>query len=82
MTVQGTVYAALALLVLIAVLSGCVGVPDLEATEQFDRTVTVEPGDEVIVINRNGGVNVSVRDEECGHRTARSPPASPPSGGT
>ncbi len=59
---QGTVYAALALLVLIAVLSGCTGVPGLEATEEFNRTVTVEPGSELVVINRNGGVNVDVRE--------------------
>ncbi|MCM2465253.1 DUF4097 family beta strand repeat-containing protein [Methanoculleus oceani] len=63
---QGTVYALLALAVLavLAILPGCVGVPGLESTEEFDRTVTVEPESGVVVINRNGGVNVDVREGE------------------
>ncbi len=61
---QGAICAALALLVLLTVLSGCTGVPKLEATEEFNRTVTVEPGSELVVINRNGGVNVNVREGE------------------
>lgn len=63
---QGTVYAALALAVLaaLAVLPGCTGVPGLEATEEFNRTVTVEPGSALTVINRNGGVTVDVREGE------------------
>lgn len=66
MTMQGTVYAALVLGVLVAltVFSGCTGVPGLEETEEFNQTVTVEPGSGVTVINRNGGVRVSAWDEE------------------
>lgn len=58
--------AILTMLMLIAsaALSGCTGIPDLEATEEFNRTVTVEPGSEVVVINRNGGVTVDVREGE------------------
>jgi len=61
---QEAVCATLAIAVLAAltVLSGCTGVPGLEATEEFNRTVTVEPGSELLVINRNGGVNVDVRE--------------------
>ncbi len=59
---QGTVYALLALLIAFAVLPGCVGVPGLESTEEFDRTVTVEPESGVVVINHNGGVNVNVQE--------------------
>ena len=60
---QGTGYAVLALLVL-AVVTGCVGVPGLETTEEFNRTVTVEPESGLVVINRDGGVNVNVREGE------------------
>ncbi|MDV2481224.1 DUF4097 domain-containing protein [Methanoculleus sp. Wushi-C6] len=63
---QKTGYAALALLVLAAALSsGCTGVPGLEATEEFNRTVAVEPGSGITVINHNGGVNVDVREGEA-----------------
>ncbi|WP_292731413.1 DUF4097 family beta strand repeat-containing protein [Methanoculleus sp.] len=62
---QKTGYAALALLVLIAAVTpGCTGVPGLEETEEFNRTVTVEPASGVVVINRNGGVNVNAWNEE------------------
>lgn len=61
---QGTGYAVLVLLVGAAVLSGCVGVPGLETTEEFNRTVTVEPDSGVVVIDKNGGVSVSVREGE------------------
>lgn len=68
---QKTGYAALALLVVVtAILPGCTGVPGLEATEEFNRTVTVEPGSSVVVINRNGGVNVDVREGETVSITA------------
>ncbi|WP_221057640.1 DUF4097 family beta strand repeat-containing protein [Methanoculleus chikugoensis] len=59
---QGTVYAVLALVVLATALSGCTGVPGLEETEQFDRTVAVEPGSGIVVTNRNGNVAVNVRE--------------------
>lgn len=61
---QETVCASLALIVLAAltVLSGCTGVPGLEATEEFNRTVTVEPGSALTVINRNGGVTLDVQE--------------------
>lgn len=61
---QGTGYAVLALLVLAAALSGCIGTPGLETTEEFNRTVTVEPDSGLVVINRNGGVSMSVREGE------------------
>ncbi len=63
---QGIGYAALALtaLIVFAALPGCTGVPGLETTEEFNRTVTVEPGSAVVVINRNGGVTVDVREGE------------------
>ncbi|MDD4253728.1 MAG: DUF4097 family beta strand repeat-containing protein, partial [Methanoculleus horonobensis] len=62
---QKTGYAALALLVLIAAVTpGCVGVPGIEATEEFNRTVTVEPASGVVVINRSGGVSVSAWEED------------------
>jgi len=60
---QGTRYAMLVLLVL-AVVAGCVGVPGLETTEGFNQTVTVEPDSDLVVINRNGGVTVNVREGE------------------
>ena len=59
---QRTVYAVLALAVLTTVLAGCTGVPGLEETEQFDRTVAMEPGSGIVVINRNGNVAVTVRE--------------------
>ena len=58
---QRTVYAVLALAV---VLSGCVGVPGPETTEEFNRTVTVAPESGIVVINRDGNVDVSVREGE------------------
>jgi DUF4097 and DUF4098 domain-containing protein YvlB len=71
MSMQKTGYAALALLVVVtAILPGCTGVPGIEATEEFNRTVTVEPGSGVTVINRNGGVNVDVREGETVSITA------------
>lgn len=57
---QRTVYAVLALVVIATALSGCTGVPGLEETEQFDRTVAVEPESGIVVINRNGDVAVNV----------------------
>jgi hypothetical protein len=66
MIMQRTGYVALALaiLVVLTVTPGCTGVPGLEATEEFNKTVTVEPGSNVTVINRNGGVSVNVREGE------------------
>jgi len=55
---------ALAVLITAATLAGCTGVPGPEETEVFDRTVAVEPGSGVVVVNRNGGVNVSVWEED------------------
>ncbi|MDD3070931.1 MAG: DUF4097 family beta strand repeat-containing protein [Methanoculleus horonobensis] len=59
---QRTVYAVLALVVLATALSGCTGVPGVEETEQFDRTVAVEPESSIVVINHNGNVAVTVRE--------------------
>ncbi|ABN56175.1 MULTISPECIES: DUF4097 family beta strand repeat-containing protein [Methanoculleus] len=61
---QGTVYAVLALAVLATVIAGCTGVPGVEETEQFDRTVAVEPESGIVVINHNGNVAVNVREGE------------------
>jgi DUF4097 and DUF4098 domain-containing protein YvlB len=65
-TMQRTVQTALVLLVLIvaAVFAGCTGMPGLETTEEFNRTVPVEPGSAVTVINRNGGVSVNAWEED------------------
>lgn len=62
---QATVYAVLALAVLTTALSGCTGVPGPEETEQFERTVAVEPESGIVVINRNGNVAVNVREGEA-----------------
>lgn len=59
---QRTVYAVLALVVLATALAGCVGVQGPETTEEFDRTVAVEPGSGIVVTNRNGNVAVNVRE--------------------
>ena len=63
---QRAIYTTLAFAVLIAsaVLAGCTGVPGPEETEEFNRTVPAEPGSEVVVVNRNGGVNVSAWEED------------------
>lgn len=63
---QGAIHTALALAVLIAaaVLPGCTEVPGPEETEEFNRTVSVEPGSGLAVVNRNGGVNVSAWEED------------------
>lgn len=59
---QGTVYAVLALAVLATFIAGCTGVPGVEETEQFGRTVAVEPESDLVVINHNGNVAVNVRE--------------------
>lgn len=64
MSMQGTVYAVLALVVLTTAIAGCTGVPGPEETEQFDRTVAVEPESGIVVINRNGNVAVNVHEGE------------------
>jgi len=58
---QKTAYTVLTVLALITTvaLAGCAGLPGPEETEEFNRAVPVEPGSEVVVVNRNGGVNVS-----------------------
>lgn len=61
---QGAGYAVLALFLLAVAISGCTGVPGLETTEEVNRTVTVEPGSGLVVINRDGGVSVSLREGE------------------
>jgi DUF4097 and DUF4098 domain-containing protein YvlB len=64
---QGTGCAAITAVLILALavaVPGCVGVPGAEETEQFNRTVAVEPGSDVTVVNRNGGVNVSAWEED------------------
>lgn len=63
---QGAIYTALALAVLIVAvtLPGCIEVPGPEETEEFNRTVLVEPESSLTVVNRNGAVNVSVWEED------------------
>jgi hypothetical protein len=65
-TMQRTVCTVLTLLALITTvaLAGCAGVPGPEETEEFNRTVPAEPGSGLVVVNRNGGVNVSVWEED------------------
>ncbi len=63
--VEGAIYAALAMLVVaIVMLSGCIGAPGPEETEGFNRTVPANPGSDLAVVNRNGGVNMSIWEED------------------
>jgi len=59
-----TISLAFAILIAATTLAGCTGVPGPEETEVFDRTVAGEPESSVVVVNRNGGVNVSAWDED------------------
>ena len=57
-----TISLAFAILIAATTLAGCTGVPGPEETEVFDRTVAGEPESSVVVVNRNGGVNMGAWD--------------------
>jgi DUF4097 and DUF4098 domain-containing protein YvlB len=60
---QRTGYVVLGLTVLAVALSGCVGVPGLETTEEFNRTVTVEDTGGVLKLQTsNGPISADILD--------------------
>lgn len=62
---KDVIYVALAVLIVtIVMLSGCTGVLGPEETEKFNREVPAKPGSDLAVVNRNGGVDMGIWEED------------------